>query len=56
MELIDGLSENNLLKTYTHLLTGYVRNDTFLLNIVKVVGKLKECNPNVLYGKGIVSF
>lgn len=48
---MSGLSENNLDDSYTHVLTGYVRNDTFLLEVVKTVQKLKEKNPGLLYGK-----
>lgn len=50
-DLFDGLVANNLHKIYTHLLTGYVGNDKFLREIKKIIKKLRETNPNIIYGK-----
>ncbi|XKL62655.1 hypothetical protein PGB90_002488 [Kerria lacca] len=47
--LIEGLSENKLDCKYSHLLTGYVRNDKFLLGIVNIVKQLREKRPNLIY-------
>ena len=41
LELVNGLDENGLLKGYTHILTGFIGNQTFLENIVEVVKKVK---------------
>jgi pyridoxal/pyridoxine/pyridoxamine kinase len=49
--LMSGLTDNGLDDSYTHVLTGYVRNETFLLEVIKTVRKLKEKNPKLLYGK-----
>jgi pyridoxal kinase len=49
-DLFDGLTANNLHTTYSHLLTGYVGNDKFLREISKIVKKLREANPNLIYG------
>lgn len=48
--LIDGLITNNL-HEYTHLLTGYIGSPSFLRSIIEVVRKLKEKNPNLVYGE-----
>jgi pyridoxine kinase len=40
-ELYDGLAMNKLDSAYSHLLTGYVGNDTFLQQIGKIVKKLR---------------
>lgn len=47
--LISGLSDNGLDDSYTHILTGYVRNDAFLLEVHNCVKKLKDKNPGLLY-------
>lgn len=43
-----GLKENHLLD-YTHLLTGYVGNETFLNKLADIITELKEKNPNIIY-------
>lgn len=50
-ELFDGLVANNLHLVYTHLLTGYVRNDEFLREISKIIKALRAVNPDIIYGK-----
>lgn len=50
-ELFEGLKDNNLHFGYTHLLTGYCGNDTFLRQIKDIVKKLRETNPNITYGQ-----
>ena len=51
---MEGLSINGLDCGYTHVLTGYARNDTFLLEVAKTVAKLKEKNPKLLYRKTLI--
>lgn len=48
-EIFDGLTANNLHSLYSHLLTGYVGNVNFLHNIAKIIKKLREINPNLVY-------
>ena len=50
-DLFDGLKANNLHMVYTHLLTGYVRNDEFLREISKIIKALRAVNPDMIYGK-----
>lgn len=50
-DVFSGLVQNNLLDNYTHLLTGYIGNDQFLRKIGDIVKKLREVNPNIVYGK-----
>ena len=63
MDIFEGLEINDL-ATYTHLLTGkvhahvrsaliftgYVNSPTTLRNIMQIYAKLKEKNPNLIYG------
>lgn len=49
-DVFSGLEQNNLLDTYTHLLTGYIGNDSFLREISSIVKSLKQVNPNLVYG------
>jgi pyridoxine kinase len=51
VNLFEGLCANDLHLTYSHLLTGYVGNDKFLREISKIIKKLRETNPNIIYGK-----
>jgi len=52
-ELFEGLTANDIHQSYTHLLTGYVGNDKFLREISKIIKKLRETNPNVVYGEHV---
>ena len=47
-DLFDGLRRNDLLN-YTHLLTGYVGDKTFLNKLADLVEELKDKNPNLVY-------
>ncbi|XP_023245260.1 pyridoxal kinase isoform X2 [Copidosoma floridanum] len=47
-QLVDGLVQNDL-DYYTHLLTGYIGSASFLKQVVEVVKKLKEKNPQLIY-------
>ena len=47
-DLIEGLKKNDLLN-YTHLLTGYVGDKTFLNKLADLVEELKAKNPNIIY-------
>lgn len=49
-DLVEGMHTNDLLH-YTHLLTGYIGSVSFLETIVKVVKRLQETNPDLIYGK-----
>lgn len=51
VDLIDGLESNDLLKLYSHLLTGYIGNASFLKQVAVIVSKLRKANPNLIYGK-----
>ncbi|XP_070510082.1 pyridoxal kinase [Chironomus tepperi] len=48
-ELFDGLTANNLHLVYTHLLTGYAKNDEFLREISKIIKALRAVNPDMIY-------
>ncbi|XP_013117602.2 pyridoxal kinase [Stomoxys calcitrans] len=48
-DLFDGLEKNGLLDCYSHLLTGYIGNGSFLRQVSKIVAKLRATNPNILY-------
>lgn len=49
-DLMEGLSANGLDNSYTHLLTGYVGNGSFLRNLANVAKRLKEKNPRLIFG------
>lgn len=49
-DLMQGLADNNLDTTYTHLLTGYIGTTSFLTQICKIVKDLKKKNPKLIYG------
>eukprot|EP00050_Salpingoeca_kvevrii_P001452 m.169944 g.169944 ORF g.169944 m.169944 type:complete len:296 (-) comp10375_c0_seq2:3516-4403(-) len=43
-----GLEANDLLQ-YTHLLTGYVGSAEFLSTVVRIVRRMREINPDLIY-------
>ena len=47
--IVDGLEENGLLQQ-SHLLTGYIGSVTFLKQVVQVHQKVKQHNPDLIYG------
>jgi len=47
-DLVEGLQKNNL-HFYTHLINGYIGSKSFLECFGKVIGVLKEANPELLY-------
>lgn len=51
--LMQGLSDNHLDTSYSHLLTGYIGTKSFLCQICKIVTYLKEQNPKLIYGNKI---
>ena len=51
-ELVEGLEANGLLE-YTHLLTGYIGSLSLLETIASVVRRLRQINPNLIYGKAV---
>lgn len=44
-----GLEANALTAGYTHLLTGYIGNVTFLQHILEIVAKLRAANPTLVF-------
>ncbi|KFB35357.1 hypothetical protein ZHAS_00001853 [Anopheles sinensis] len=50
-EVYSGLVDNDLHKLYTHLLTGYVGNPTFLREIANILKSLRAVNKKLVYGK-----
>ena len=48
-ELFDSLKKNDLIKRYTHILTGYSRSKSFLEKLAQIVQEIKIANPNVVY-------
>jgi pyridoxine kinase len=47
--LVEGLERNSLLSETTHLLTGYIGSESFLLAIVQVFEKLRAAVPMARY-------
>eukprot|EP00039_Didymoeca_costata_P016929 m.308206 g.308206 ORF g.308206 m.308206 type:complete len:300 (+) comp16472_c0_seq33:205-1104(+) len=47
-DLFEGVVDNELAK-YTHILTGYMGSAPLLRTVVKIVQRLKEINPNIVY-------
>ena len=50
-DLFQGLQNNHLEESYSHLLTGYIGSETFLEAILGILAVLKEKNPNLIYGR-----
>ncbi|XP_023291608.2 pyridoxal kinase [Lucilia cuprina] len=48
-DLFQGLDSNDLLKCYSHLLTGYIGNASFLRQVANIVKKLRATEPNLIY-------
>ncbi|KAL9931050.1 pyridoxal kinase [Glossina fuscipes fuscipes] len=48
-ELFRGLECNNLLKCYSHLLTGYIGDASFLRKIAEIVKKLRSEDSKIIY-------
>lgn len=48
-EVFSGLVANDLHRQYTHLLTGYVGNPTFLREIATILKTLRSINPALIY-------
>lgn len=48
-EVYSGLVDNDLHKLYTHLLTGYVGNPTFLREIANILKSLRAVNEKLVY-------
>ena len=47
--LVAGLEKNALLAGFTHLLTGYIGDVSFLRHLLAVVAKLRQVNPDLVY-------
>ena len=47
--LMDGLDANDLMSSYTHLLTGYAERNHASKQCVKVATRLKSKNPDLVY-------
>uniref|UniRef100_A0A1A9ZLZ6 Pyridoxal kinase n=1 Tax=Glossina pallidipes TaxID=7398 RepID=A0A1A9ZLZ6_GLOPL len=48
-ELFCGLESNNLLQCYSHLLTGYIGDVSFLRKIAEIVKKLRSEESKIIY-------
>ena len=48
-DLFEGLEANDLLKCYSHLLTGYIGNASFLRQVAAILKKLRQVNPDLIY-------
>lgn len=49
-EVFEGLKQNELLDSYSHLLTGYIGKDSFLSEVAAIVKAMRRANPNLIYG------
>lgn len=49
-ELIEGLILNEV-DYYTHLITGYSRSPDSLKQLAEIIKKLKQKNPQLIYGE-----
>ena len=49
-KLSDGLKLNDM-KKYDNVLTGYMRDKSFLAMVVDIVQELKQQNPRLVYGR-----
>lgn len=47
--LISGLESNNLLNSFSHILTGFIGSNDFLESVSKVFDRVQEKSPNVKY-------
>ena len=48
--LYEGLAKNELHLRYTHILSGYARNQSFLETVGDVIKSVKSVNKNAFYG------
>lgn len=48
-EVFDGLLQNQLEDKYSHLLTGYIGDETFLRRVGSILKTLRKANPNLMY-------
>jgi len=49
LDLMEGLKRNQLLANTTHLLTGYIGNDSILQDILTILNLLKAQNPDLVF-------
>lgn len=49
-DVFSGLQENGLLDSYSHLLTGYIGNESFLREVGAIVKAIRAINPHIVYG------
>jgi pyridoxine kinase len=47
LDLLEGLEANNMLRDYTHVLTGYIGSSSILESTTKIIESIKRINPNV---------
>lgn len=50
-EVFEGLEQNQLLDSYSHLLTGYIGKDSFLSEVGAIVKAMRQVNPELVYGQ-----
>jgi len=48
-DLFEGLRMNNILYSFSHVLTGYIGSDSFLRKVSETVKEMKSKNPNLKY-------
>lgn len=49
-DLFQGLRDNQILSSYTHVITGYIGSPSFLKQIEQLIHDLRAINPNLVYG------
>ncbi|XP_060596941.1 pyridoxal kinase-like [Ruditapes philippinarum] len=47
--LYDGLKQNNIHGQFSHLLTGYIGSESFLLKVGEIIQDIRDSNPGITY-------
>jgi len=50
-DIASGLDKNNMLRHYSHLLTGYMTSFEFLDECVTLIQRMRKDNPNIFFGQ-----
>jgi len=50
-DIAAGLDKNNMLRHYSHLLTGYMTSVEFLEECVTLIQRMRKDNPNIFFGQ-----
>lgn len=48
-----GLEQNHLLDSYSHVLTGYIGNESFLHKTAEILRAIRKVNPTLTYGNSV---